>query len=183
MFHDVLNKTIANRDDRNRAKYARVPYLNSSLFDFADVENLTVAIDELDNNLNLTLPNSSILKRIGETEDDLPTLEYLFRFLDAYDFASEGKEDVQRENRSLINASVLGKVFEKINGYKDGSIYTPGFITMYMCRQAIRLAVVQKFKDEYDFASDSCADFQNYVGRFVYNFNDCSKTQFIYNLS
>ena len=166
LFHDVLNKTIANREANISAKYAHVPYLNSSLFDFADVENLTTTVDELDNNINLALPNSSILRKIGETDKDLPTLEYLFRFLDAYDFASEGKEDVQQENRSLINASVLGKVFEKINGYKDGSIYTPGFITMYMCRQAIRLAVVQKFKDETDFDSDSFDDLQSYVGRF-----------------
>jgi adenine-specific DNA-methyltransferase len=166
LFHDVLNKTTANRDEIVRAKYAHIPYLNSSLFDFADVENLTIMIDELDNNLNLTLPNSSILKKIGETASDLPTLEYLFRFLDAYDFASEGKEDVQKANRSLINASVLGKVFEKINGYKDGSIYTPGFITMYMCRQAIRLAVVQRFKNEYDLDIETFNDLYIYVSRF-----------------
>ncbi|MFM6081581.1 MAG: hypothetical protein ACKPCI_24220, partial [Dolichospermum sp.] len=47
----------------------------------------------------------------------------------------------------LINASVLGLIFEKINGYKDGSFFTPGFITMYMCRETIRKAVVQKFND------------------------------------
>jgi adenine-specific DNA-methyltransferase len=32
-------------------------------------------------------------------------------------------------------------IFEKINGYKDGSFFTPGFITMYMCRETIRKAV------------------------------------------
>lgn len=165
LFHDVLNKMLANREAHISTKYARVPYLNSSLFDFAEVENLTITIDELDNNINLALPNSSILRKIGETDKDLPTLEYLFRFLDAYDFASEGKEDVQKENRSLINASVLGKVFEKINGYKDGSIYTPGFITMYMCRQAIRLAVVQKFKDEYDLDIETFDDLFVYVSK------------------
>jgi adenine-specific DNA-methyltransferase len=49
--------------------------------------------------------------------------------------------------KTIINASVLGKVFEKINGYKDGSIFTPAFITMYMCKQSIRLAVVEKFNE------------------------------------
>ncbi|MFA5555179.1 MAG: TaqI-like C-terminal specificity domain-containing protein, partial [Phycisphaerae bacterium] len=39
-------------------------------------------------------------------------------------------------------------IFEKINGYKDGSFFTPGFITMYMCREAIRKAVIQKFNEE-----------------------------------
>ncbi|MFM6477182.1 MAG: type II restriction endonuclease, partial [Dolichospermum sp.] len=53
----------------------------------------------------------------------------------------------QEENKRLINASVLGLIFEKINGYKDGSFFTPGFITMYMCRETIRKAVVQKFND------------------------------------
>ncbi|MGE0085201.1 MAG: DNA methyltransferase [Desulfococcaceae bacterium] len=42
---------------------------------------------------------------------------------------------------------MLGLIFEKINGYKDGSFFTPGFITMYMCKETIRRAVVQKFKD------------------------------------
>lgn len=75
------------------------------------------------------------------------TLAYLFEFLEAYDFSSEGNEDIQEESKSLINASVLGLIFEKINGYKDRSFYTPGFITMYMCRETIRRAVVQKFND------------------------------------
>jgi type II restriction/modification system DNA methylase subunit YeeA len=99
-------------------------------------------------------------------QDGLPTLAYLFKFLDAYDFASEGVSSITENNRSLINASVLGKVFEKINGYKDGSIYTPGFITMYMCRQAIRLAVVQKFKDKFGIDIDTFEDLEIYVGRF-----------------
>src|SRR5690606_38769558 len=77
----------------------------------------------------------------------LTTLQYLFEFLNAYDFSSEGAEEIQEENKSLINASVLGLIFEKINGYKDGSFFTPGFITMYMCRETIRRAVVQKFED------------------------------------
>jgi hypothetical protein len=38
-------------------------------------------------------------------------------------------------------------IFEKINGYKDGSFFTPGFITMYMCRETIRRAVLQKFEE------------------------------------
>ena len=68
-------------------------------------------------------------------------------FLDAYDFASEGGEEIQEDHKSIINASVLGKVFEKINGYKDGSVFTPAFITMYMCKQSIQLAVVEKFNE------------------------------------
>jgi hypothetical protein len=75
------------------------------------------------------------------TSPTLNTLQYLFDFLNAYDFASESSEEIQEERKTLINASVLGLIFEKINGYKDGSIFTPGFITMYMCRQAVRQAI------------------------------------------
>lgn len=74
-------------------------------------------------------------------------MQYLFEFLDSYDFAGEGSEEIQEENKTLINASVLGLIFEKLNGYKDGSFFTPGFITMYMCRETIRRAVIQKFNE------------------------------------
>ena len=66
-----------------------------------------------------------ILKETKKKAASLPILDYLFKFLDAYDFASEGAEDVQEDNKTLINSSVLGKVFEKINGYKDGSYGGP----------------------------------------------------------
>jgi type II restriction/modification system DNA methylase subunit YeeA len=78
---------------------------------------------------------------------NITTLQYLFEFLEAYDFGAEGGAEIQEDNKTLINASVLGLIFEKINGYKDGSFFTPGFITMYMCRETIRKAVVQKFNE------------------------------------
>ena len=163
LFHQVLAKTTDERPPAIREKFARVPYLNSSLFETTDLENQTITIESLKDHELLPVIGTSILKKLKEKADGLKTLEYLFRFLDAYDFASEGKDDIQSENRSLINASVLGKVFEKINGYKDGSIYTPGFITMYMCRQAIRLAVVQKFRDETDFNGTDFGELKNWI--------------------
>ena len=101
----------------------------------------------LDNQLLLSLSAHTVLKEEGgkRLAGKLPTLAYLFRFLDAYDFASEGAEEIQEENKNLINASVLGLIFEKINGYKDGSFFTPGAITMYMCRETIQRAVVHAF--------------------------------------
>ncbi|MFH1295992.1 MAG: Eco57I restriction-modification methylase domain-containing protein [Bacteroidota bacterium] len=83
-------------------------------------------------------------------------MDYLFNFLDAYDFSGEGAEEIQEENKTLINASVLGLIFEKINGYKDGSFFTPGFITMYMCRETIRRAVVERFNE---FKGWQCKEF------------------------
>ena len=149
LFHQVLAKLPEERRASIQAKYRRVPYLNSSLFEISELEADTITIESLKDTIELSFINSTVLKDIKSKQNGLPTLAYLFAFLDAYDFASEGVSGITENNRSLINASVLGKVFEKINGYKDGSIYTPGFITMYMCRQAIRLAVVQKFKDAY----------------------------------
>ena len=163
LFHQVLAKTFADREDNIREKYKRVPYLNSSLFEISELEDLTISIESLKDTAHLPFINSTILKRQKAENQSFGTLEYLFKFLDAYDFASEGAEDVQEDNRSLINASVLGKVFEKINGYKDGSIFTPGFITMYMCRQAIRLAVVQKFKDQYELDIDDFDELRNFT--------------------
>jgi len=164
LFHQVLAKTIDDRETQIKEKYKRVPYLNSSLFEISDLEDATISIESLKDTTSLPFINSTILRELKNSGKSLTTLEYLFRFLDAYDFASEGAEDVQADNRSLINASVLGKVFEKINGYKDGSIFTPAFITMYMCRQAIRLAVVQKFKDKFAIDIDTFDDLKNFVG-------------------
>lgn len=163
LFHQVLAKMPEDRREIIKEKYNRVPYLNSSLFEISELESETITIESLKDTIQLPFISSSILKGSRNGRNSLPTLVYLFRFLDAYDFASEGAEGITENNRSLINASVLGKVFEKINGYKDGSIYTPGFITMYMCRQAIRLAVVQKFKDAYGWNISEFTDIKNYL--------------------
>lgn len=149
LFFEVLAKVSSKRPTAIQKKYSHIPYLNSSLFDFTSIEEDTILIKSLDDSLNLKLSSSTVLKTGNgkKREGELPTLQYLFEFLDAYDFSSEGKEEIQEENKTLINASVLGLIFEKINGYKDGSFFTPGFITMYMCRETIRRAVVQKFNE------------------------------------
>lgn len=147
LFHKVLAVNLNDRNETIKAKYSRVPYLNSSLFEISELEDQTIKINSLDNSLQLQLLGTTILKDTKQKAASLPTLNYLFQFLDAYDFASEGAEDVQEDNKTIINASVLGKVFEKINGYKDGSVFTPAFITMYMCKNSIRTAVVDKFNN------------------------------------
>ncbi len=150
LFHKVLAVNINDRTEAIKAKYGHVPYLNSSLFDISELEDQTIKINSLDNGGIMPLMKGSILAPalLGRAGVGLGLISYLFQFLDAYDFASDGKvADIQDDNRTIINASVLGKVFEKINGYKDGSIYTPAFITMYMCRQTIRQAVVEKFNE------------------------------------
>ncbi|MEQ8554913.1 MAG: Eco57I restriction-modification methylase domain-containing protein [Cyclobacteriaceae bacterium] len=148
LFFGVLAKRLDERPERYREKYARVPYLNSSLFEPTGLEEI-MTVTMLNNNFEHELYARTVLKDATgrPLSGKMDALEYLFRFLEAYDFSSEGKEEIQEESKSLINASVLGLIFEKINGYKDGSFYTPGFITMYMCRETIRRAVVQKFNE------------------------------------
>ncbi len=149
LFFQVLARTHKERTGTTREKFQHVPYLNSSLFEISSLEADALRINSLDDGQKLKIAGSTVLKTENgkKREAEIPTLQYLFEFLDSYDFTSEGKEEIQEENKSLINASVLGLIFEKINGYKDGSFFTPGFITMYMCRETIRRAVVQKFKE------------------------------------
>ena len=149
LFFQVLAERTVNRHEHLKEKFSKVPYLNSSLFDRTSLERQTIEIGALDNRLELQVLSSTVLKNeAGKRKTSKQhTLQYLFDFLDAYDFSSEGGEEIQEENKNLINASVLGLIFEKINGYKDGSFFTPGFVTMYMCRETIRRAVVQKFND------------------------------------
>jgi hypothetical protein len=148
LFFNVLARKQEERTESLKKIFSHVPYLNSSLFEPTDMEQFTIFINNLRNEKLQIFPATVLKdnngkKRIGE----INALEYLFEFLNAYDFSSESGEEIQEENKRLINASVLGLIFEKINGYKDGSFFTPGFITMYMCRETIRRAVVQKFNE------------------------------------
>jgi adenine-specific DNA-methyltransferase len=171
LFHKVLAVNLTERTDAIKQKYSRVPYLNSSLFEISDLEDQTIKINSIENDVELDLITkpSTVLTEIKKSIPKLRSLDYLFKFLDAYDFASEGTEDWQKDNKQLINASVLGKVFEKINGYRDGSIYTPAFITMYMCRQSIRTAIVEKFNvslsEKGEKLFDKFEDIKNYTSR------------------
>ena len=157
LFFQVLAKRIADRPESINSKYGKVPYLNSSLFEVSPLERQTIRISSLDNS-ELPLFAGTVLKDGQKPRyAKLPTLRYLLEFLDAYDFASEGSEEVQEKAKTLINASVLGLIFEKINGHRDGSVFTPGAVTMYMSREAIRQTVVRRFNEEMDW---SCKDYE-----------------------
>lgn len=149
LFFQVLARKYDERNEDVKKAFEKTPYLNSSLFEPTDIEQVTLFISNLKDDKTIPVISSTVLKdKQGKKRTgNLSTLEYLFEFLDAYDFGAEGGEEIQEDNKTLINASVLGLIFEKINGYKDGSFFTPGFITMYMCRETIRKAVVQKFNE------------------------------------
>jgi adenine-specific DNA-methyltransferase len=149
LFFQVLARQYDERNEDVKTAFAKVPYLNSSLFEPTELEQLTLFISNLKDDKTIPIYSQTVLKNSQgkKRTGNIATIAYLFEFLNAYDFSSEGSEDIQEDNKTLINASVLGLIFEKINGYKDGSFFTPGFITMYMCRETLRKAVVQKFND------------------------------------
>jgi adenine-specific DNA-methyltransferase len=170
LFFEALAKQKSERADYTRERFGHVPYLNSSLFEITALESETIRINSMKDRFELPLYPRTVLKddKGRRRTGSLPVLEYLFAFLDAYNFSSEGSESIQEDNKTLINASVLGLIFEKINGYQDGAFFTPGFITMYMCRETLRRATVQKFRDSEhfaDFDSDSFDDLSNYLSR------------------
>lgn len=150
LFFQVLAIKQSERNEDVKKLFEKVPYLNSSLFEPSEIEQSTIFISNLRDEKTIPIFTSTVLKnkkgkkRTGEL---LNTLEYLFEFLDAYNFSSNDSKIIQEDSKTLINASVLGLIFEKINGYKDGSFFTPGFITMYMSKETIRKAVVQKFNE------------------------------------
>ena len=165
LFFQVLARSVNQRTASILKDFEYVPYLNSSLFEVTELESNTIKINSLSQRSELPLFTNSVLINRKEKQQfsSLPTLNYLFAFLDAYNFASEGSEEVQEEAKTLINASVLGLIFEKINGHKDGSVFTPGFITMYMCREAVANSVLTKFNNFYNWNCASVADLYNKI--------------------
>ena len=159
LFFKVLAIPMQNRPSQVKEKFRNIPYLNSSLFELTENEEKYFRITGLKSG-SIPLFSQTVLKdqNGNHMKMEMETLEYLFRFLDAYDFGSDQSEDITKaENKTLINASVLGLIFEKINGYKDGSFFTPAFITQYMCREAIERTVIQKFNEHFGY---NCTDFK-----------------------
>lgn len=165
LFFQVLALPEDKRRESIRKKYPHVPYLNSSLFEQSKMEGCGVSIGNLNENAELPLYANSVLKKYPQyAKLRLSPLEYLLAFLDAYDFGADKKETDDATRKPLISASVLGLIFEKINGYKDGSVFTPSYITMAMCRHTVRQAVVSKFNAVKGWHCQSLADVRNEYG-------------------
>jgi adenine-specific DNA-methyltransferase len=152
LFFHVLNTPITNRHHSLHIDFEEVPFLNSGLFQLNYVEMLHGRISGLRDDLTMPVFKSTVLQ---DAPEELQPLNYLLQFLGAYNFGAPEKQEVTHQTKDLINASVLGKIFEKLNGYKDGSFYTPSYITMYMSQKVVRKAIVNKFNEKYhlNFAS------------------------------
>ena len=154
LFFRVLGTPIEERDDDIKQKYPQVPYLNSSLFEMSDLENnkKSISISNLNSDCDLPYYDKKCKK------EELKTLEYLLNFLDSYDFGSE-KDNIASDK--IINASILGRIFEKLNGYEDGAFFTPSNITTYMSRDALEKVVVNKFNSTYKLECNNLRELKN----------------------
>ncbi|ENT4046449.1 class I SAM-dependent DNA methyltransferase [Campylobacter coli] len=148
LFFEVLAK---EKSTRKKSEFAYLPYLNSSLFEKQNIEN-TLEISSLSNDLKLFYYKNTVLKddKCKAKKGQVGLLEYLFEFLDSFDFGSDDEQSEILSQKELISSSVLGNVFEKLNGYKEGSFYTPSFITSYMCKESITKVVLDKFNAQFD---------------------------------
>ncbi|EAL9080401.1 class I SAM-dependent DNA methyltransferase, partial [Campylobacter coli] len=148
LFFEVLAR---EKSTRKKSEFAYLPYLNSSLFEKQNIEN-TLEISSLSNDLKLFYYKNTVLKddKCKAKKGQVRLLEYLFEFLDSFDFGSDDEQSEILSQKELISSSVLGNVFEKLNGYKEGSFYTPSFITSYMCKESITKVVLDKFNAQFD---------------------------------
>ncbi|GAA8861459.1 class I SAM-dependent DNA methyltransferase [Helicobacter pylori] len=169
LFFEVLAKKNSERlkEIKENKILEKIPYLNSSLFDKTPLELKGYEIKLLDNK-KLEIYKNSVLKKHEEYQKEkaLPLLEYFFTFLCLYDFTTTPKDIKDNTNTSesrLINPSVLGLVFEKLNGYKEGSFYTPSFITSYMCKESISQIVLDKFNQKYNIECEKLDELKNYL--------------------
>ncbi|GAA8089614.1 hypothetical protein HpBT093_00760 [Helicobacter pylori] len=182
LFFEVLAKKNNERSKEIKEDeiLQKIPYLNSSLFDKTPLESNGHEIKLL-NNEPLEIYPKSIFKKNEKykKEKDLPLLKYLFAFLHAYDFTTTPKDIKDHKNTSesrLINPSVLGLVFEKLNGYKEGSFYTPSFITSYMCSESIEPIVLDKFNAIYEW---DCENLEALRGKIDRNFSDQKAKEYL----
>ncbi|MFB1301134.1 type IIG restriction enzyme/methyltransferase [Helicobacter pylori] len=174
LFFEVLAKKNSERlkEIKEDKILQKIPYLNSSLFDKTPLESKGYEIKLLDNK-KLEIYKNSVFKKHKDYQKQkdlkpLPLLEYLFAFLRLYDFTTTPKDIKDNQNTSesrLINPSVLGLVFEKLNGYKEGSFYTPSFITSYMCKESITPIVRDKFNATYQWNCENLKALREKIDR------------------
>ncbi|OOQ11912.1 restriction endonuclease [Helicobacter pylori] len=171
LFFEVLAKKNNERlkEIKEDKILQKIPYLNSSLFDKTPLELKGHEIKLLDNK-KLEIYKNSVLKKHEDyqKQKDLPLLKYLFEFLRVYKFTTtpeDIKDNTDTSESRLINPSVLGLVFEKLNGYKEGSFYTPSFITSYMCKESITPIVLDKFNAIYQWDCENLEALREKIDR------------------
>lgn len=153
LFFDILGTKVRTDTDFHN-KFSNIPYLNSSLFEKKKIETEYILIRFLRNE-NISRKSSSVLGR--KSKQTLPILEYIIDFLNNYSFSSDA-DNGSYSNKEIIDAAVLGLIFEKLNGYKDGANYTPSVITEYIAKEAIETAVINAVNSEMKWKCGSLED-------------------------
>ncbi len=172
IFLEVLSTPLEQRDSFWN-DFRLVPFMNSSLFTASELEKKTdVFLSAISTGApnEITMYENSVLRTASgkryEKGTKLPTLEYLIRFLNSYDFGKKAEGDEFYTNtQTVINPAVLGLLFEKLNGYKDGSYYTPSFVTEFMADKAIEHGIVHNAEIAFNESFKDLNDLKNFVGR------------------
>ena len=142
LFFKVLALPKEQRDKEVNKMFDEVPYLNSKLFECTNLErHLNTKISFLKVQSMKLYKDTALTDGAGRRlKGSKSNIEYLIAFLAKYNFGVARPDDT----RELINASVLGKIFEKINGYEDGAVFTPASVTNFICKETLEKTVIGK---------------------------------------
>lgn len=156
LFFLVLAVPVSERQDYIKEKYKDIPYLNSSLFELTDLEKQFFSINALNN-----IPIQTYKKsKLNNKHSKLNIVTYIIQFFESYTFTYN---EINFSYEQLINPSILGLVFEKLNGYKDGSYYTPTSITSLMTSKVIEQTVIEKFNTIKHWNCETLIDLYNKI--------------------
>ena len=161
LFFKVLALPKNQRDEEVNRIFGEVPYLNSKLFECTYLErHLNTKISFLKVQPIKLYKDTAITDGAGKRKrGEWDNISYLIAFLAKYNFGEPRKDDT----RELINASVLGKIFEKINGYKDGAVFTPASVTNFICKETLERAVVKKLNGYFGCQCQNIQELRHYI--------------------
>ena len=161
LFFKVLALPKNQRDEEVNRVFGDVPYLNSKLFECTYLErHLKTSISFLKIQPIQLYKDTALTDGAGrKIKGDWDNISYLIAFLAKYNFGEPRKDDT----RELINASVLGKIFEKINGYKDGAVFTPASVTNFICKETLERTVVEKLNVHFGCQCQNLQELRHYI--------------------
>ena len=161
LFFKVLALPKNQRDKEVNKIFGDVPYLNSKLFECTYLErHLKTSISFLKVQPIKLYKDTALTDGAGrKLKGEWDNISYLIAFLAKYNFGEPRKDDT----RELINASVLGKIFEKINGYKDGAVFTPASVTNFICKETLERSIVEKLNVHFDCQCQSLQELRHYI--------------------
>lgn len=163
LFFKVLAHPKQDRDEEVNKRFPEVPYLNSKLFECSYLErHLVTKISSLKVKYMEPYKDTVITYAGRRLSTKISNISYLIEFLSRYNFGEARKDDT----RELINASVLGKIFEKINGYKDGAVFTPASVTNFICKETLERGVVGKLNERLGCQCHTLQELKPYISSY-----------------